>query len=50
MKETIVGGKTLKVKFKQDGKQVKMQILEQDEKLRWQYVIRRNELYAIKSF
>ena len=49
MKETIVGGKTLKVKFKQDGKQVKMQILEQDEKLRGQDVIRRNELYAIKS-
>ena len=49
MKETIVGGKTLKVKFNQDGKQVKMQILEQDEKLRGQDVIRRNELYAIKS-
>ena len=28
MKETIVGGKTLQVKFNQDGKQVKMQILE----------------------
>ena len=49
MKETIVGGKTLKVKFNQDGKQVKMQILEQDEKLRNRGLIKQNREYSIKS-
>lgn len=49
MKETIVGGKTLKVKFKQDGKLVKMQILEQDEKLRGRGLIKQNGEYSIKS-
>lgn len=34
MKETIVGGKTLKVKFTQDGAVVTVQVLEQDESLR----------------
>ena len=49
MKETIVGGKTLKVKFEQDGKLVEMQILEQDEKLRDRGLIKCNGEYAIKS-
>lgn len=49
MKETIVGGKTLKVKFKQDGKQVKMRILKQDDKLRGKFLIRQNGEYSIKS-
>lgn len=49
MKETIVGGKTLKVKFKQDGERVEMQILEQDEKLRNRGLIKCNGKYAIKS-
>ena len=49
MKETIVGGKTLKVKFKQDGELVEMQILEQDEKLRNELLIRRSGEYTIKS-
>ena len=49
MKETIVGGKTLKVKFKQDGNLVEMQILEQDEKLRNELLIRRSGEYTIKS-
>ena len=49
MKETIVGGKTLKVKFNQDGKQVKMRILKQDDKLRGKFLIRQNGEYSIKS-
>ena len=49
MKETIVGGKTLQVKFNQDGRQVKIQILEQDEKLRGQGLIKCEGKYSIKS-
>ena len=49
MKETIVGGKTLKVKFEQDGQIIKMQILEQDEKLRRQGLIKYEGEYSIKS-
>lgn len=49
MKETIVGGKTLQVKFYQDGRQVEIQILEQDEKLRGQGLIKYEGEYSIKS-
>ena len=49
MKETIVGGKALKVKFEQDGQIIKMQILEQDEKLRGQGLIKYEGEYSIKS-
>lgn len=49
MKETIVGGKTLKVKFTQDGNRVEMQILGQDDKLRNRGLIKCNGEYTIKS-
>ena len=49
MKETIVGRKALKVKFEQDGQIIKMQILEQDEKLRGQGLIKYEGEYSIKS-
>lgn len=49
MKETIVGGKTLKVKFTQDGKKVTAQVLEQSENLRNKGVIICRDGYSIKS-
>ena len=50
MKETIVGGKTLKVKFTQDVRKVTMQVLEQNESLRGKGVIVQSENgYSISS-
>ena len=50
MKETIVGGKTLKVKFTQDRTKVTVQVLEQDESLRSNGIIMQGkDGYTISS-